>query len=82
MKPRTHSSTISFSIPGEGDSPMMHLVHDEIQKMVKQHRYDLSWCLYTGEPLVPRPEYSKFRRWLGWKVHGLAARLNPDVVSY
>ena len=63
-------------------SPLAQMMDDEIKKMVDWHRDRLAYCLYTDEPLEPRQEVGRFRRWLGWKVHGLAARLNPDVVSY
>ena len=81
MKPRVHSNTVSFSV-SEEHSEFAVMMADEIEKMVKQNRDDLAYCLYTGEPLEPRREVSRFRRWLGWKVQNLAAWLNSDVTSY
>lgn len=81
MKPQVHSNTVSFSV-SEEHTEFAVMMADEIQRMVAQQRDDLAYSLYTGEPLEPRREVSRFRRWLGWVVHGWASWINPDVTSY
>lgn len=87
IKQYGHTVEISSEVLGTDDTLDRYMAAYFYQHMAEIRESHMQRII--GDAISPKPysfkpptRWERFRSWLGWKVWGLAAKINPDVIDY